>query len=363
MKMIFYIDMMDRTGAQRVMGILVNYFCVENEVMLINDFPLSNEVKQIYVDSKVRRIFLQRNYKKRRIINNIIRIQKLRKLFIQENPDLIISFLGSPSIRMLIAAVGLHNKKIVSVRNDPEESFGKSSIKRKLINILYKLSDGVVFQTEDASKYFDEDIRKYSTTILNPIDNYFYQVNRSHINNSIVNVGRLEPQKNQFMLIQAFERIAEDYPELRLDIYGSGYLEGELKEYICQHNLQNKIELKGVVDRIEDVLASAKIFVMTSRYEGMPNALMEAMAVGVPSISTDCPCGGPRTLILNDDMGRLVDCDDIEKLIDSLRELLDDEKLLAKISDNAKKRAEAFRADKICTQWKLYFDSVRKGSI
>ena len=116
----------------------------------------------------------------------------------------------------------------------------------------------------------------------------------------------------------------------------------------------------GVTENVERELSLAKLFVLTSDYEGMPNALMEALAAGVPSISTDCPCGGPRELIKNGMNGLLVPCNDKYSLADSIDYLLSNENVRAKMSANAKESAKLFYPNTVNDKWRMYFEHVLK---
>ena len=264
--------------------------------------------------------------------------------------------MGPPNIRILLGTLGMKVKKVVSVRNDPYKEYG-AGIKRFLARIIFCLADGCVFQTEEAMDYFPKKVKKRSKIILNPIKEVFYQTEYSDVYSGIVSVGRLSPQKNHELLIRAFARIADSYPDEKLYIYGEGSLRKELQDLIVKLELQNRVFLPGSVMDVNVKLSQAKIFVLSSDYEGMPNALLEAMAVGVPVISTDCPCGGPRTVIENENQGLLVQVGDVEKMADALEKLLNDSYLRKQMSVAEKERAKDFRNDAIMPQWEQYLTS------
>ena len=127
-----------------------------------------------------------------------------------------------------------------------------------------------------------------------------------------------------------------------------------MEKQIADLQLTNRIFLPGSTSRVPEVLSEAKLFVLSSDFEGMPNALMEAMAVGVPVISTDCPCGGPNTLIENDKQGLLVTCGNTEMVAEKLKLVLNNPQLQREMSHAAKCRAEVFRPDRIYTLWEQY---------
>ena len=354
-KYVFYIDSMQLGGANRVMANLVNHFSSMGAgVILINDIAPDKDVPEYEIMDSVKRIFLD-IHEKSSVLSNIKRIFKLRKIIKAEHIDTVVSFMGPPNIRMLLATMGLKCRKIVSVRNDPYKEYGDGLVK-KVTNIIFGLADGCVFQTKDAAEYFSERIQRKSKIIFNPVGKQFYGVKRVDNPQNIVTVGRLFPQKNHVLLIKAFSKLAHEFPDENLIIYGEGDLRSELEDLVRHLGLENRVLLPGSISSIPEKLAEAKIFVLSSDYEGMPNALMEAMAVGVPVISTDCPCGGPKILVRNGIDGLLVPCDNVEYLANVLCQKLDD-KNRENMGISAKQRAEIFREDKIYRQWEIFISS------
>ena len=351
-KIILYIDTLCRGGAERVMANLANEFIHDfAEVIMVNDFIVDPKTPQYNISEEIRRYYLRGRLNDNLITKNIKRIINLRKFIREEKPDIVLSFKGRPNIRMLIATVCLPCIKIVSVRNDPTKEYGDSYLKRKIANVLFGLADGVVFQTHEALKYFSGRIQKKSTVIWNPVADVFYNVDSEEEKRNIISVGRLEPQKNQVLLIDAFAKIALKYPDEKLLIYGEGSLRNHLQRKIEELDLSERIMLCGDKESIENALGKGKIFVLPSDYEGMPNALLEAMAVGLPCIATDCPCGGPKEIVENGTDGILVPPKDIMTLAEAINDLeLDDDKR-KRLGDSAKRKAEMFRPDSIYRQW------------
>ena len=344
-------------GANRVMANLVNYFSSKGaDVVLINDIIPDKDIQEYDIKSSANRFFLD-IHDNSVILSNIKRILKLRKIINSEHTDAVVSFMGPPNIRMLIATIGLKCRKIVSVRNDPYKEYGDGLVKM-VTNIIFRLADGCVFQTKEAAMYFSKNIQQKSKIIFNPVGKQFYEVKRVDNPKNIVTVGRLFLQKNHTLLIKAFSKLAHEFPDDNLIIYGNGNLRSELEILVRNFGLERRVFLPGTISNIPEKLAEAKIFVLSSDYEGMPNALMEAMAVGVPVISTDCPCGGPRSLIENDSNGILVPCNDVETLVQALHKVLSDESLRLKMGQLSKRRALAFSPDIIFLQWEKYIDSI-----
>lgn len=351
-KIIFYIDTMQRGGAQRVMSVLANNLsALGYNVILITDFKPQSISQEYVVSSQVERLFLREDLKGNALIKNIERVKSLRKIVKHENPDVVLSFLGHPNIRMLLATFGLKCRKIVSVRNAPNREYGSNFIRKTMINLLFLLADGCVFQTPDAAQYFYKKIQNKSQIIFNPVDDRFYNIIPSKNKKNIINVGRLEPQKNHKLLIDAYANIFENFDE-DLYLYGDGSQKKKLQDYVKEKGLDDRVHFMGNVENIDEVLSNAKVFVLSSNYEGMPNALMEAMVASVACISTDCPCGGPRLLIQNSKQGLLVPCNDVNAMSKALRTILNDD--CQKIGENARRRSQEFRTNKILTEWKDY---------
>lgn len=345
---------MYRGGAQRVMANIANYLNENKwDVILINDFEPDPRIVQYSISDNIVRLYLRKDLLGNPIIKNLDRIRTLRTIIKREKPDVVLSFLGRPNKRMLISTIGLSCKKIVSIRNDPNKEYGSSVIKRIMTNCLFLNADGCVFQTEEAANYFIKAIQKKSVIILNPIDEKFYKIERFKNTRNIITFGRLEPQKNHKYLIHAFAGVADKYPDDKLIIYGEGSLREELLQEIKECNLSERVLLPGDITDVEKYLAAAKAFVLSSDYEGLPNALMEAMAVGIPCISTDCPCGGPRQLIRNRTQGILVECNNVNQMQKALDEVLSYSSV-NEMGIEAKKRAEEFKSKTILKAWEAF---------
>lgn len=313
-----YIGQLGGGGAERVMTLLANHFAEScGSVYLIankrvkSEYPVSPNVKVLYLDDTVERNNI--------IVRNARRLLQLRKACRQNNIDCLISFMAEPNFRALVACSGLNIANIISIRNDPFTEYPGMRI--KIAHWLFRRANAAVFQTSDARMVFPELLNK-STVIYNPVDNRFFDVRPNPNSNKIVTAGRLEPQKNHGLLIDAFLRLVSKLPGYSLEIYGDGSLREQLQSKIDGLNLTDKVRLTGYTDDFARVLEDAALFVLSSDYEGMPNALMEAMAAGVPVISTDCPCGGPRELLSDDYQDYLVPVGDTEALTNAMVSVL-----------------------------------------
>ena len=219
------------------------------------------------------------------------------------------------------------------------------------------MADGCVFQTKEAQEWFPERLQRKSKIIYNAVKEDFYHIERKPNRGEIVTCGRLTEQKNHAMLIAAFADVVKQYPYATLKIYGEGALRETLQQQINEAGLQDKALLMGATDNVGKALETADLFVLSSDYEGMPNALMEAMAAGVPCISTDCPCGGPRELFGENLKKKLVPCGDANQMALKISEVLD----ATESGILEKNCAEAFRPDSVDARWEKYLLEIIGG--
>lgn len=357
MKILFYINTICGGGAGRVMVNLAKFFSDTGyETVLLTSFrdaceyPISENVKRLTLEEE--------EIKQCRIKRNISRIKKLREVLKDEKPDIAVSFMAEPNFRLLIASLGLKVKTIVSVRNDPNREYA-GRIGKLVGTWILPLADGCVFQTKEAQAWFPKRLQRKSTIIFNAVKEEFFHIERQPVLGEIVTCGRLAPQKNHKLLIDAFAEVAKLHPYARMKIYGEGSLRQSLKAQINELGLQKKVFLMGATNDVGKALQTADLFVLSSDYEGMPNALMEAMAAGVPCISTDCPCGGPRELFQKLLYKQLTYIKDKNSMVEKIHLFLSmdiDEK--NKLSNKTKELAECFSSEKINSFWEKYLKNT-----
>ena len=352
----FYINKIADGGAERAIVNLATELSENGyNAILVTSFRARDEYE---IGKKVERISLEdKQVIQSRVVRNLSRIKKLRDICKTRQPKILISFMAEPIIRAQFATVGLPVKNLASVRSDPKRVYpGFKGI--LLGKIMLPMVDGCVFQTREAQEWFPKRLQKKSEIIYNPVATVFYKQNRTSIKHKIVTCGRLCEVKNHKMLIDAFMKVLEVVPDAQLEIYGIGELENDLQRLVEKISLVDHIRLMGNATNVADVLAMADLFVLSSNQEGLPNALMEAMAVGVPSISTDCPCGGPKELFGEELKDMLVPVGDVEALADKMIELLSDDEKRLHVGANMRKRAKLFRADVIGEQWVAYIEQL-----
>lgn len=253
----------------------------------------------------------------------INRFRAFRKELKSIRPDITINFWFQSAYFCSFLRNSITGKTIYSERGDPGDN-EYSGFLGTLRTLSFKKIDGFVFQSDGARDFFDKKIQNRSDVIPNPIKIPSGKFDKPCINRKkkIVTVGRLHPQKNQKLLIKAFNSIKEKIPNYNLEIYGEGELEGELKNQINRLNLEDRVFLMGTRTNILDYIYDASLFVLSSDYEGLPNTLMEAIALGVPCISTDCKPGGAEYLSKNVRSVFITPIDDVNALANKICDVL-----------------------------------------
>lgn len=350
-----FINSLQKGGSERVMVNLAEYFQSQKyDVILITQYKRENEYE---ISPNIRRIYSEPEPEEltgSRIRNFRIRFHHLRDIWKKYKPDIILSFLGKNNLMAIATAAFLPSKVAVSVRGEPTMEY-EGHLMQFLAKRMFRFADGVILQTECAKDFFPKAVQKKSVILKNPLSPMF--VGRKSViqrDNVIVAAGRLDENKNHAMLIHAFAKIAGEYTEMKLVIYGEGGLRESLTQLAAEKELTERITLPGSIDNVAEKIGRAKIFVLTSNTEGMPNSIIEAMVLGTPVISTDCPCGGPATLINDGENGLLVPVGDAYALADAMRRLLADEGLANKISQNARRLAEELSPERVNREWLEY---------
>ena len=349
MRCLFVAASMGFGGAERVTSVLINEWAKRGVTSQI--LVTQTDASSVYILPKETRIISLKERAERAKIRQIAIIQEIRKYCIEWKPNVVISLYNDLCALTAIAILGLNIPLIYSERNDPNKT------NQRLVDKLYRkvveyAADKVVFQTEGAKQHYRRFVQKKSRVILNPLDTSNYpEHDPLSASKEIVTVGRLEPQKNQKLLIDAFASFVSKYPEYRLIIYGSGSLQKELEMQISQLGLSHCIELAGATSAVHEKIKDASLFVLTSDYEGLPNVLIEAMAIGLPCISTDCSPGGARELIENGQDGIIVPCDEADILAAAMTRVLSDSNFANTIGQNARSIRERVASEKIAGEW------------
>lgn len=354
---LFITSNMSAGGAQRVISELANNLTkIYKKVVIASIFDASNFYS---LDSRiVYEVFEKESSNKIKI--QIERISFIRNLVQKYKIDTVISFLADVNIYSCIALINVKVNLIVSERNDPARE-PRSIIKQVLRKLVYFRPNGFVFQTEDAQNYFSARIQRKSVIIHNPVKAYLPIRKIDYNPGKMVSIGRLEPQKNYPLAFRAIKRVIQDGYSLEYHIYGEGSLRDTLIKLADELDIRKFVFFEGTSSSVHELIADANIFLLCSDYEGMPNVLMECMAIGLLCISTDCPCGGPRALIRHNKNGILVDTGDEEMLAKTIEIVLDNPEAMKEIANNAREVRKSHSEEVIKSKWDDYISKISMG--
>lgn len=340
-------------GAEHFTVTLANSFSQKenNTIFLITNQPKENE----YRLSK--KVFRSALLSEKTSLVSMIKDVKSISAFVKKNDvDLLVGIGIYPNICVCIAKLLVRAKVVISERNSPQHDL--ISLKSRLLRFLFwRFADGYVFQTEEAQRFYSSRIQSRSCVIHNPVTEGLPQREKK-TKQQIVAVGRLEPQKDYTTMIQAFELVHEKYPAYILRIFGQGSEEYTLRELVKKLKIDQYVRFEGFHLDVHQQIENSDIYVLSSLFEGMPNSLMEAMAMGFPVVSTDCPSGGPRELIQSGSNGFLVPVGNPKALAEKICFFIENPQEKEKISQKASLLRETHSVENITRQWEAFLKSI-----
>lgn len=350
MNIVFVLASLGSGGAERVVSLLANKMAerghqVETICLKFNDVYYQT-------DSRVKVTLAMEQTK-----NRLTELFWLRKYLKKQNPDVVIPFTEGVYCFTILSLLGTGIPIIASERLDPA---AMSTTRKILKRLLLPYADWLVVQTQSIKDYFPESIQKKTSIIYNPVNDSVFNLpslqGRAGERPRIISVGRLYPQKNQAMMIRAFAKIADNFPDWQLVIFGEGPLRAELEFLVSSFKLQDRVLLPGRTEYVIEELRKSNIFCMSSDYEGMSNSMIEAICVGLPIVTTDV--SGVKELVENGKNGVVVPCGDVDKLGKTFSELMSNERLMEEYSRNNYSKKELFRIDTIVNQWEQLLNEI-----
>ena len=278
-------------------------------------------------------------------------IAYIRRLMKAKPAAVFMSFLPYQNMYTLLASIGLPNKVIISVRNDPRFDFPGNSFLPHVRNALYRKADAIVFQTETQAQLLPSKLKANGTVILNPLSESVPEPYDGERRKVIATSGRLEEQKNHEMTIRAFARFHSLHPDYRLEIFGEGSLDVRLRELAAEEGVADAVSFEGFSPNVLDCIRTSAVFVMSSRFEGLSNSMLESLCMGVPTICTRCMGGGAEAVIDDGANGILVDIDDVEAEANAMAHLVDNSEYAKAIGLRARELRQQLSLETIGDKW------------
>ncbi|VAX23741.1 hypothetical protein MNBD_NITROSPINAE02-1784 [hydrothermal vent metagenome] len=364
MRVTMVIPSMGSGGAERVMSVMVNYWAAKEwEITLITlaggssppFYKLVSAVRYVPLgvacDSSG---FLSG------LLNNFRRIKLLRREIIRSAPQVVISFIDSTNVLSIIAAMGTGTPVIVSEHNDPF-MWKIGRVWDELRKVTYPFAKKIVLLSESSKSFYSIKVREKSIVIPNPIVSPAGAPDTSHDipvkKPCVMAMGRFDSGKGFDILLKAFASAIDKNREWSLVILGDGPLRRALEQMAVKLGIEPNVSMPGTVKNPFAYLRQADIFVLSSRYEGFPMALCEAMACGAPVVSFDCKTG-PGEIITDGADGILVPAEDGEALSFAVERLMKDKAKRARLGANATKIVDKFGVEKVMKQWEKVLQDV-----
>jgi glycosyltransferase involved in cell wall biosynthesis len=367
-KVVFYLHSLSRGGAERVATTLANYWAQNGRDVAI--VTVARPIEDFYsIHPAVRRYsLLERGGRpdgSSGVLATLDRIRLLRTLLRELRPDVVISLMNTANVVLALAGIGMRR----IVRLGSERSYPPAVPMSRAWNALrywsYRYLDAVVAQSSQSASWIRRNTRARSVPVIpNPISlplpSHVPRVLPESVQGAgalrLLAVGRLEREKGFDLLLEAFSRIAEECGKWKLFIVGDGSLKNELGGMIQALRLDGRVFLVGPVGNPADWYSSSDLFVLSSRFEGFPNALLEALSHGVPAVSFDCDTG-PREILRPGLDGLLVPGEDVDGLAAGMRRLMTDTAFRSSCASNARQAGERFSVVSVGAMW----DEVVKG--
>lgn len=357
MKVCFLVSNLMSGGVERTVVYVSKYFAKHGVDTTI--LSLSNEIFYTVDPAvKLKTLGIPRGYSNpfQKIIRMYSRMNGVRKNILGEQYDVV--FCMAPEMARYIMPIRKSGafKLISSERNNPKfDNERDKRIKEK----LFPQCDGIVFQTRRAMECFPKSIQERGVVIPNAVGNELaYEIQAASVKKKKFSaVGRLTKQKDYETMIRAFALFCRDNEDYELEIFGKGEDEDKLRTLSSELNISERVKFLGVSQEALKRISDSQAFLLSSIYEGIPNVLLEAMAIGMPCISTDCPFG-PRELIQNNDNGILVPVADVEAFAQAMDKFAKDTELASKCGDKAREVLNKYNIEEISRKYLDYVTQI-----
>lgn len=361
MKILFVSGNLCNGGAQRVISVVASSLAEKGHEVFL--YLFSRDKNEYQISSKVKISAMKESFEEYAKMSGALRIVLMRKYLKQIKPDVAVGFLEG-GYGLFLSSLGMKFSKVASARVNPRLILAKRGIRAMINRLWFNCADALVLQTNSQKELVTDSMRKHSIVIANPVSDIALESKCNDYNlrcRKIVMAGRLEPQKNYSMALRAIKKVKMSYPDIKLDIFGKGKDAEKIQEEIYQLELSENVILHGWSANTIKEFQSHDVYMLTSNSEGMPNSLMEAMAVGLPCISTDCETG-PSDLITDGVDGYLVPVNDSDMLASRLLKLIEmnHEERIAMGNRAHEKMKIMFHSNAIADKWEKLFCDLKK---
>lgn len=363
MKILFLTSSLNAGGAERVATILCGAWADRgDEVILIPTYSGGGEpFYRVPEGIKFFNLADVSGVRGKGIFSYSRRLYALRRILLDEQPDVIVSFLPNVNVAAIVSSFFLTIPLVICERTDPVV-LPPSRGWVLLCKLFYRYADALVVQTQSVLEKVNNlyPRLKRVESIPNPVSGEIEKISRknSELDKTLLFFGRLSEEKQVAEAIEAFSRVASEVSDWSFHIYGAGPLEDELHDLVASLGMSDSIIFKGKTDTPWDIMSRASAFVMTSRAEGFPNSLLEAMAVGLPCVVYDCP-SGPAEITRNGRDALLVPLNDQDALVSALRALMTNEALRESLGAQARESVMArYGLSSVLARWDALFRDI-----
>lgn len=358
-KIAFYIGSLRKGGAERVFVNLADYFLTEGyRVIMVtqyqreDEYDLPDGVERFLSDIGEEKVSANR------VVNFLRRLNKLHAIWKEQKPDLVLSCIGKNNFMAVVTTMGTKTKAVVSVVGEAKEEYPSKGM-RMLADLLFSRAAGVVLQTERSRRFFCRKVGEKAVILPNSLNPAFIRPRYEGVREKkIVSVGRMDANKNHEMQLRAFAALKDKYPEYTLEIYGDGELRPYIEETAAKLGIVERVSLPGVVQDVAARIWRASLFLLTSYSEGVSNALIEALALGLPVIATDVPSGGTEELMEDSVNGLVIPAGDQTALERAMDRLLGDFDYADRLGRKAAEIQQRLAPERVNPLWKEYFEKV-----
>lgn len=357
----FYIGSLRKGGAERVFVNLAEFFRDEGYRVTVvtqyrysdeDEYALPPEIKRVISDLTAEEL------SNSRIVNFYRRVSKLHQIWKGEQPDLVLACIGKNNFMAIVTTMFTKTRPVVSVVGEAKEEY-PNRLMCILANLLFPHAAGIVLQTERSRYFFNKKIQKRAVILPNSLNPAFIKPRyEGERDKRIVAVGRMDANKNHEMMIRAFAALKNKYREYTLTIYGEGELRQFLESLALELGVSERVLFPGVIPDVAVQIERASLFLLTSYSEGVSNALIEALASGLPVISTDVPSGGTVELITDGENGLIIPTGNQEALVKAMDKLLGDPVYADRLGREAAKIQERLAPQYVNSLWREYFDGI-----